>query len=73
MSANPNDPRVIERIRRMSGEERVRLGAEWYEATHAIMADGVRDQHPDWNEAQVRVEVRRRCVLTREREEMTWP
>ncbi len=73
MSANPNDPRILERLRRMSGEERVARGAEWYEATHAIMADGVRDQHPDWNEEQVRAGVHRRCVLTRVREEVTWP
>lgn len=73
MSANPNDPHVLERIRRMSGEERVRIAAEWYEAGHAIMAAGVRDTHPDWTEEQVRAEVRRRCRFTREDDGMTWP
>lgn len=73
MAANPNDPRVLERLRRMSGEERVRIAAEWYEAGHAIMAAGVHDAHPNWNAEEVRAEVRRRCRLTREDDEMPWP
>ncbi len=73
MAANPNDPRVLERLRRMSGEERVRLAAEWYEAGHDIMAAGIRDAHPDWTEEEVRREVRRRCRLTREDDGITWP
>lgn len=57
----------------MSGEERVARGAEWYEAAHAIMADGVRDQYPEWDEDRIRAEVHRRCALTRVREDITWP
>lgn len=73
MSAHPNDPRVLAHLRRMSGEERVRRAAAWYEALHAVMAAGVRGQHPEWDDARVRAEVRRRCQCTRESEGMVWP
>lgn len=66
MSTNPNDPRVLERIRRMSGEERVRLGAGLYEMAKHIVEGGVRREHPDWGDEQVRMEVRRRFDRSRQ-------
>ena len=65
MPAHPNDPRVLERIRRMSGEERVRLGFGLQAMAERIAATGVRHAHPDWNDDQIQTEVQRRIERSR--------
>lgn len=65
MAANPNDPRVLERLRRMSGEERISLAGGLYAMAEHIAAAGVHYEHPEWDDAQVQDEVRRRFDRSR--------
>ena len=46
-------------LRAMSGERRLRLAEQLYWSARKMKAAGLRSQHPDWPEEQVKAEVRR--------------
>lgn len=49
---------LVDRIRMMTVEEKIRLShALWEDAWH-VSAAGVRARHPEWSEAEVAVGVR---------------
>lgn len=48
--------------RRMSGEQRLLQVLQMSDAVRAITADGVRCQHPEYSEEQVRLTVIRRML-----------
>jgi hypothetical protein len=53
----------IEVYRRMSPQERLRIGFELYEMARTLARAGIRHQHPDWDDEQVQREVVRRFRL----------
>lgn len=55
----------IERARRMSPEEKFFAGVQLFEHSCRLMADGVRHQFPEADEAQVAAIVRQRLDLAR--------
>lgn len=65
MSATPNDPRVLERIRSMSGEERVRLQRRLVALGHELARAGIQHAHPDWDDARVAAALRERIERSR--------
>ena len=52
-------PEQIKALRAMSGERRLQLAEQLYWSARAIKTAGVRYQHPDWSEAQIKAEVTR--------------
>ncbi len=52
-------PKQIEILRQMSGERRLRVAEQLYWTARKVKAAGVRSQHPDWSEEEVKAEVRR--------------
>jgi len=55
----------IERAKAMTGAERVRAGFEMSELAVRIVADGLRHQHPDADEATIERLLRERIDLKR--------
>ena len=53
----------IEGYRRMTPQQRLQISFELYELTRTLVRQGVKHQHPDWNEQQVKEEVLRRFRL----------
>jgi hypothetical protein len=53
----------IDCYRRMTPEERVRIGFELYDLSRTLTRQGIRHQHPDWPAEQVEEEVNRRFRL----------
>ena len=49
----------IEILRGMSGERRLHVAEQLYWTAHRLKTAGVRNQHPDWSDEQVKAEVRR--------------
>jgi hypothetical protein len=43
----------------MSGERRLHVAEQLYWTARRIKAAGIRDQHPNWSDEQVKAEVRR--------------
>lgn len=66
--SQPLDPRRIEVIddataemyRRQSGAESVRAGLSMFGFAVRVVLSSVRDQHPDWTQAQIEAEAARR-------------
>ena len=56
----------VARARAMSPEARLRAGAELFEYTRAICVAGIRQQHPNATEAEVRDLFRQRLRIARE-------
>ncbi|MEM7474722.1 MAG: hypothetical protein AAF483_06995 [Planctomycetota bacterium] len=54
------DQLQLEAYRRMTGEERLRIGLRLFEASLAIARDGIRNQYPDADEACVEEKLRQR-------------
>jgi hypothetical protein len=52
-------PEQIEIYRRMPGARRLKLAEQMFWFARNLKASGVRHQHPDWTEEQVRTEVNR--------------
>ena len=52
-------PEQIEIFRRMTPERRLQLAEQLYWTARDLKAAGIRIQHPDWTEQQVRAEVTR--------------
>ena len=59
----------IERARRMSPSEKFFAGAELFEEACEISMQGIRNDHPHFNEDQVLVELKRRLDLGRKLEQ----
>ncbi len=57
----------LEIYRRMTGTQRVQIGCELYDLAREVVRSGVRHQHPEWNDDQVRQEVIRRFRFAAER------
>lgn len=55
---NPAPSHQLERIRAMSADEKVRIAHDLWMEARAVLAAGVRAQHPQWSEAQVEARVR---------------
>jgi len=53
----------IEAYRRMTPQQRLQIGFRLYELTRTLARQGVKHQHPDWNEQQIAAEVLRRFRL----------
>lgn len=53
----------VERARQMSFAEKFMAGAELFEHACAISRAGIRMQHPDFDEAQIETELRRRLQI----------
>lgn len=54
------DQRQLEAYRRMTGEQRLRIGIGLYEASLGIARAGIRDRFPDATEEQVEEKLRAR-------------
>ncbi len=52
-------PRQLEILRAMPGERRLKLAEQLYWAARKMKAAGVRAQHPDWPDEQIKAEVTR--------------
>ena len=59
----------VEAARRMSFAEKFMAGAELFDYACAISMSGIRMQHPEFDEEQVRAELRRRLEIGRRIEE----
>ena len=46
-------------LRRMTGQQRLKLAEEMFWAARRLISVGVRHQHPDWSEEAVEAEVQR--------------
>ncbi len=55
----------IERYRKMSGEERLAIALDLHEFSCDIAREGIRAQHPEANELEVEIQLRRRLELAR--------
>lgn len=55
----------IERYRRMTGEQRLALALELHELSCNVAREGIRQQHPAADEAEVEHQLRRRLELAR--------
>jgi hypothetical protein len=53
----------IERLRRMTGEERIRIAFRLTDFTRRAAASRIRAEHPDWTERQVKRELVRISFL----------
>jgi hypothetical protein len=53
----------IEGYRRMTPQQRLQIGFRLYALTRTLVRQGVKHQHPDWDEEQVEQEVLRRFRL----------
>lgn len=51
-------PELIASIRRKSGEEKLLAAMDLYWTARELKAAGVRMQHPEWTEAQIREKVK---------------
>lgn len=56
------DDDVVEVLRRKTPAERIQMTAEANEVARALVAAGIRYQHPGWSEERVRLEVARRML-----------
>ena len=55
----------IERYRRMTGEQRLALALELHELSCNVAREGIRQQHPEANDAEVERQLRQRLELAR--------
>jgi Rv0078B-related antitoxin len=53
----------IETYRRMTPQQRLQIGFDLYELARTLVRQGVKHQHPDWDEQSVEREVARRFRL----------
>ncbi len=58
----PNRKQYIEILRKMTGEERVRIGFELFEMTKHIMIEGIIAQHPGIKPEEIQQEMVRRML-----------
>jgi hypothetical protein len=55
----------IKRYREMTGEQRLAIALELHELSCNVAREGIRHQHPDADEAEVELLLRRRLELAR--------
>lgn len=55
----------IQILRAMPGERRLKLAEQLYWSARKLKAAGLRAQHPDWTEEQIKAEVRRIFLYAR--------
>jgi hypothetical protein len=60
-----SSPEQIEIYRRMSGEKRLRVAERLYWSAWKLKIAGLRAQHPDWSEEEVKRETRRVFLYAR--------
>ena len=65
------DQLQLEAYRRMTGEERLRIGLGLYEASVGIAREAIRGQFPDANEATIEEKLRQRIRVGYEIESMS--
>jgi len=58
----------VERARAMSPEDKLMAGPRLFEQACRVMADGIRDEHPEATEAEVQELLRARLALLRRAE-----
>ena len=46
-------------LRRMTGQQRLKVAEQLYWSARKLKTAGVRSQHPDWSDGQVKAEVNR--------------
>jgi hypothetical protein len=63
MTATEGLQKQIEVYRRMTPQQRLQIGFDLYELTRILARQGIRHQHPDWDEQRVEGEVNRRFRL----------
>jgi hypothetical protein len=56
------DQSMAEVLRQKTAAERVEMISAAHRTARQLVTGGVRHQHPDWDEAQVEAEVRRRLL-----------
>lgn len=49
-------------LRKMTGDQRLRLGFELHDLSIRLMQDGIRDRHPEYDEQQIQQETTRRLL-----------
>lgn len=59
-------PEQIVALRAMSGQRRLKAAEQLFWSARKIKSAGVRTQHPDWPEAQIKAEVDRLFLHARE-------
>lgn len=63
MPISDTDPKIeamqLERLRSMTGEQRLLMGIDISDLSRALMKAGVKREHPDWSEKQIVREVMR--------------
>jgi hypothetical protein len=62
------DREDIEQARRMTFAQKFMAGAELFEYACAISRAGIKMQHPEFDEAQIREELRRRLYIGESRD-----
>lgn len=72
----PNDIQEVDQLqleayRRMTGEERLRIGLGLYEASLRVAREAIRTQFPDADEAMIEEKLRQRIRIGYEIEAMT--
>ena len=63
------DPKALQHYREASGVETLKSGFALIGFLHELAKTGVRNQNPEWTEAQVRAEMRRRVAEEMEEEQ----
>jgi hypothetical protein len=58
----PIHPAQIEALKKMTPEAKLRAIIQMWELSREMLASGIRLRHPDWDEAAVWEEVRRRLI-----------
>ncbi len=49
-------------LKKMSGEQRMRLGFELHDLSIRLMQDGIRDRHPEYDQRRIQRETTRRLL-----------
>ena len=63
----PNRKQYVEILRKMTGEQRMRIGFELFEMAKDIMIEGMRAQNPDIKAEEIQGEVVRRMMRCHKR------
>jgi hypothetical protein len=58
-------PEQVERLRAISGEQRLRLAERLHWSARKMKSAGLRAQHPDWPEERISAEAKRNFIDAR--------
>lgn len=70
---DPNRQLYIELLRKMSGEERLRIAFELFEFAKDIMIEGIKSQNPKITPEEIQKEVVRRMLRCHKRNSLRRP